>query len=131
MLTRAAICLSTLLLPTFALAEEPKDPRDRIVGVWNSLDRHVSIGSLYQPVHGVRKRKAEIHFEHKGEGLSGHAICAHHREILFQERWKDGRTELGKVRFADNTLSFEYDIAEWRITDGPIAVEEKSLENAG
>jgi hypothetical protein len=131
MLSRSLIWLSMVLLPQLLLAEPPQDPRDRIVGTWNTIDRHVALGSLYQPVHGVRKRESVIFFERKGEGLAGHAVHADHSAIIGQERWKDGRTEFRAARFEGDTLSFEFDIVEWRITAGPIAVEEKRIENAG
>jgi hypothetical protein len=102
-----------------------------IVGTWKAVDRHVSIGSLYQPVHGVRKRESEITFEQSGEQLHGHAVHAGHQAISFQERWNDGRTELGSVKFAEGKLTFEFDIAEWRKEAGPLAVESGRLENKG
>src|SRR6186997_976244 len=102
MLSRSLLWLSIALLPSLLLAEPPKDARDRIVGMWNSLDRHAGIG-----------------------------VHADHAAITGQERWKDGRTEFRAVRFADDMLSFEFDIAEWRTSAGPIAVEEKRIENAG
>src|SRR6185503_3328394 len=131
MLSRISTCLAIVLLPNVLLADPPQDPRDRIVGAWNSTDRHAAMGSLFQPVHGVRKRESVVYFERKGDGLAGHAICADHAGISYQERWKDGRTEFCAVRFVGDTLTVEFDIAEWRITAGPIAVEEKRLENTG
>jgi endonuclease YncB( thermonuclease family) len=102
-----------------------------VLGTWNSIDRHVAIGSLYQPVHGVRKREGVVYFEQKGDGLTGYAVHADHKGISFQERWKDGRTDFRQVTFADNRLMFEFDIGQWRKEAGPLAVEAGGLENKG
>jgi hypothetical protein len=102
-----------------------------ILGAWDVTDRHVAIGSLYQPVHGVRKREAKVYFAMQGDRIIGHAVMADHAAISFQERWKDGRTEFRVVRFADNQLIFEFDIDQWRSDAGPLAVENKTQKNAG
>jgi cyanophycinase len=112
-------------------APAPDDKAAEIVGTWETIDRHVAMGSLYQPVHGVRKREGVVHFEQDGDRLSGYAIHADHEAISHQERWKDGRTEFRKVSFADGRLVFEWDIGEWFPSAGPIAVEQRRLENKG
>src|SRR5262245_55896495 len=94
---------------TAVMAAEPAS----VVGTWDSVDRHVAIGSLYQPVHGVRKREGVVHFREKGKELIGWAVHADHKQITHQERWKDGRTEFRKVAFEGNKLTFEWDIGEW------------------
>jgi endonuclease YncB( thermonuclease family) len=81
------------------------------------------MGSLYQPVHGVRKRSATIYFSLDGDRLKGHSLTPDYREISFQERWTDGRTEFRDVRFADGRLTVEFDIDEWRRGAGPLAVD--------
>jgi len=102
-----------------------------ILGTWETIDRHVAMGSLFQPVHGVRKREGVVHFRQDGDRLSGYAIHANYKQITNQERWKDGRTDFRNVSFAGNRLTLEWDIGEWLPTAGPIAVEEKMLENKG
>lgn len=106
------------------------DPK-AILGRWDSLDRHVAMGSLFQPVHGVRKREAVVAFQKDGERLMGFAIMADHKAITNQERWKDGLTELRNVRFESNQLSFEFPIGEWFETKAPIAVADKRIANQG
>src|SRR5262245_51752571 len=126
-------CPLTCLLVVSTLVPQadaaPGDAVSPILGTWNSIDRHVAIGSLFQPVHGVRRREARVTFQREGGRLTGFAVMADHKGISFQERWKDGRTEFRNVRIADDKLSFEFDIAEWRMTAGPIAVEDRQLEN--
>ncbi len=122
----AAVVLSAILGQTAEL-QEPVS----IVGTWESLDRHVAMGNLFQPVHGVRKREAVVCFHQEGDKLRGYAICEEHQAITHQERWKDGRTEFRKVSFTDDWLVFEWDIGEWFPTAGPIAVEDGRLANKG
>lgn len=102
-----------------------------IVGIWNSLDRHASMGSLYQPVHSVRKREGVVCFEQQGDRLTGFAVVGHYKEIVFQERWTEGRTPFTSVRFADNQLMFEFPIDEWRVEAAPLSVEAKRQPNRG
>jgi cyanophycinase len=102
-----------------------------IVGTWNSIDRHVSIGSLFQREHGVRKRESVVTFRLEDGRLTGFVDVADHKAISFQERWKDGRTDFRKVQFANNTLTFEFDVAEWRMEAGPLAVENRQQQNGG
>jgi endonuclease YncB( thermonuclease family) len=102
-----------------------------ILGEWKSVDRHVAIGSLFQPVHGVRKRESMVYFEQTATGLTGHAIDPDHDAISFQERWKEGRTDFRQVQFSNGRLTIEFDIAEWRRGAGPLAVEDGSLRNEG
>jgi cyanophycinase len=102
-----------------------------VLGTWETLDRHIAMGSLYQPVHGVRKRVGLVRFEQVGDQLRGHAVHADHDAISYQERWKDGFTGFRNVAFDEGRLRFEWDIAEWFPTAGPIAVERKRLENKG
>ena len=111
--------------------EGADDKPSPVVGTWDSIDRHVSIGSLYQPVHGVRKRDGVVTFEHQGGRLIGYAIHADHKQIVGQDRWKDGRTEFRQVTFEGNRLTFEFDIVEWRKEAGPLAVEQGRVENKG
>jgi endonuclease YncB( thermonuclease family) len=110
---------------------KPGDKPAAVVGTWASLDRHVAIGSLFQPVHGVRKREAVVQFKQDGDRLTGFAVMADHKAISFQERWTDGRTEFRNVSFADGRLVFEFDVGEWRANAGPIAVEDRKLANKG
>jgi hypothetical protein len=102
-----------------------------LLGTWKATDRHLAMGSLYQPVHGVRQRVATVHFRQDGDRLLGHSMTEDHQGISFQERWKDGRTEFRQVRFTDRRVAFELDIAEWRAGAGPIAVEDRRLANQG
>jgi mannose-6-phosphate isomerase-like protein (cupin superfamily) len=102
-----------------------------ILGAWEAVDRHIAMGSLYQPVHGVRKRKAKLYFAMEGDQIAGHAIMAGHAAISFQERWKDGRTDFRLVRFSEDQLVFEFDIDQWRREAGPLAVEDQTQKNAG
>jgi len=126
------LCCSALLaVGSVTASAEESSPKPAIVGTWDSIDRHVAIGSLYQPVHGVRKREGVVYFEQKEGRLTGHAVQADHQAISYQERWKDGRTDFRKVTFADNRLMFEFEIGEWRKEAGPLAVEEGRLENKG
>jgi hypothetical protein len=129
-----AIALCARLL----VAHEPLGPvRDgtdqplAIVGTWEAVDRHVAMGSLYQPVHGVRQREAVVTFQQAGDRLTGFAVCGHHHQISNQERWKGGRTEFRKVTIEDNRLTIEFAIDEWFKGSGPLAVEEGRLKNAG
>src|SRR5205085_1706922 len=94
-------------------------------------DRHAAIGSIFQPVHGARTRESMVYFREDGGRLSGYAIHENPEAISFQERWKDGRTDFRTVRFADNQVTLDFDIAEWRRGAGPLAVEEGRLENKG
>src|SRR5262245_22196576 len=102
-----------------------------IVGFWKSIDHHAAMGSLYQPVHGARRRESQVFFEQTIDGLAGRAVHADHAAITCQERWKDGRTEFKNVEFADGRLKFEFDIGQWRQGSGPLAVDEGRLENKG
>jgi mannose-6-phosphate isomerase-like protein (cupin superfamily) len=122
------LALAAPFLPALCAAD---DPPPSVVGAWESIDRHVAIGSLYQPVHGVRKREGMVYVEQNGDRLTGYAIQADHAAITFQERWKDGRTDFRKVTFEGNRLMFEFDIGEWRKEAGPLAVEQGKLENKG
>src|SRR5262249_53732646 len=111
-------CLLTCLVVFSALVSQtdaPKGVYSPIICTWISIVRHVAIGSLFQPVHGVRKREALVTFQLKGGQLTGFAIMPDHKAISFQERWKDGRTTFRNVQFANNKLTFEFDIAEWRM----------------
>src|SRR5262245_31955876 len=119
--------LGVLCLAGAAMAQTPPT----IIGDWETLDRHVAMGSLYQPVHGVRKREGLVRFAREGERLVGHAIHEDHRAITHQERWQDGRTEFRQVTFAGGKLSFEWDIGEWFPTAGPVAVEDRKLASKG
>jgi cyanophycinase len=118
----------TKILPT---KENPKDPSASILGTWAALDRHLAIGSLYQPVHGVRIRDGVVQFRLEGERLMGRAIHADHAAITHQQRWKDGCTEFRKVTFAGDKLTFEWDIAEWRKQAGALAIDDNRLPNKG
>ena len=46
-------------------AEPPADTSTTIVGEWETIDRHLAMGSLYQPVHGVRNGKELSAFKYK------------------------------------------------------------------
>ena len=110
--------------------QEPRNRRPSW-GHGRPVDRHVAIGSLYQPVHGVRKRAAKVFFAMEGDRIAGHAVMADHAAISHQERWKEGRTDFRLVRFTENQLVFEFDIDEWRAGSGPLAVEDRTQNNAG
>jgi cyanophycinase len=128
----AGICCQIAAGQQPAASQRPLElTLESLLGNWESLDRHVAIGSLFQPVHGVRKREAVVCFHREGESLRGYARCADHREISHQERWTDGRTEFTKVSLADGQLTFEFPIGEWFASAGPIAVEDRRLENKG
>lgn len=110
-----------------------KKPTDNslIQGKWNTIDRHIAMGSLYQPVHGVRKREGAVYFQQERDKLIGHSVTKDHEGISFQERWKNGHTNFRTVEFADNRLAFEFEIGEWRKGAGPLAVEEGRAANQG
>jgi hypothetical protein len=108
-----------------------REPPSPIVGVWASVDRHAAMGSLFQPVHGVRKREAVVYFLQDADGLKGYTLLADHKDITFQEAWTDGRTHFRNVTFQGDRLTFDVDFDKWRMDAGPIAVEEGRLENAG
>jgi|GEM_PF-1258563 Cyanophycinase and related exopeptidases len=118
-------------LETAVSAVKAADSAAALVGTWETIDRHIAMGSLYQPVHGVRKREGVVHFRLEGDRLIGWAIHADHQAITHQERWKDGRTDFRKVSFADGRVVFEWDIGQWLPTAGPIAVEQGRQENKG
>ena len=40
-----------------SLSREQPVAQSAILGVWKSSDRHASMGSLYQPLHGVRSAR--------------------------------------------------------------------------
>jgi cyanophycinase len=122
----------TIAAPTIQAQADPAASDDMpLLGTWETIDRHVAMGSLYQPVHGVRKREGLVRFERVQQQLRGYAVHADHEAISYQERWKDGYTGFRNVTFEKGRLSFEWDIAEWLPTAGPIAVERKRLENKG
>jgi len=125
--TVTLVWLGWLSMTAAAAAQGPP----AIEGTWETLDRHVAMGSLYQPVHGVRKREGLVHFAQKDGRLVGWAVHEDHAAITHQERWKDGRTEFKNVAYADGKLTFQWDIGEWIPTAGPIAVEDHKLENKG
>ncbi len=110
---------------------EADDPTPPIVGTWKSLDRHVAMGSIYQPVHGVRQREGVVTFQREGDQLNGFAVCALHKQITNQERWKEGRTQFRKVTFSDNRLTIEFDIEEWVQESRPLLVASGRVENKG
>jgi cyanophycinase len=132
---RALIVACGLFALGQAAAEDPAQPPaltpESLVGTWESLDRHAAMGSLFQPVHGVRKREAVVCFHQEGGALRGYAICDGHQQISNQERWKDGRTDFHKVSLDAGRLLLELPIGEWFPTDGPIAVEDGLQENKG
>src|SRR5262245_19999122 len=76
---------------------KPSEKPSPVVGSWKATDRHVAIGSLFQPVHGVRKRESMVCFRQDGGRLSGYAIHEDHAAITHQERWKDGHTNFRSV----------------------------------
>ena len=122
----------TIAAPTIQAQADPAVSENTpLLGVWETIDRHVAMGSLYQPVHGVRKRVGLVRFEQAGDQIRGYAVHADHEAISYQERWKDGYTGLRNVTFEKGRLAFEWDIAEWFPTAGPIVVERKRLENKG
>jgi len=128
------VCLAAASMLHFVTAvaqalkggEQPRDDKPAaIVGVWKSTERHVALASLFQPEHGVRKRRAGVHFKQAGDRLTGQVVAED-----VQEGWTDGRTDFRKVTFIDDRLVFEFDIA-WRKEHGPLAVEAGRLENKG
>jgi len=127
-LSRSA--LGILCLTAAAAAQSPP-PAAAILGDWETLDRHVAMGSLYQPVHGVRKREGLVRFALEGGRLVGRAVHEDHKAITHQERWTDGRTLFRQVSFTAGKLAFEWEIGEWFPTAAPIAVEDGKLPNKG
>src|SRR5262245_9636455 len=105
--------------------KKPDGKLAAIVGDWDSIDRHVAIASLFQPVHGVRKRDAVIHFRQDADRLVGHVVAEDG-----QKGWKDNRTDFRQVTFTDDRLVFEFDI-RWNPQNGPLAVEAGRAENKG
>jgi endonuclease YncB( thermonuclease family) len=106
--------------------KKPGDTPPPVVGTWENTERHVALGSLYQPMHGVRIRQAVVRFNQDGGRLSGHAVAEDG-----QGGWKDNRTDFRNVTFAGDRLTFEFDIREWRKGAGPLAVEAGQLANKG
>jgi endonuclease YncB( thermonuclease family)/Leucine-rich repeat (LRR) protein len=129
--TPAGLAKLKRALPQLDTGRGRPDSSSAIVGVWESIDHHAAMGSLYQPVHGARHRESQVHFEQTIDGLAGRAVHADHAAITHQERWRDGRTEFKNVEFADGQLKFEFDIGQRRQGSGPLAVERGRLENKG
>jgi hypothetical protein len=102
-----------------------------VLGAWQVTDRHVAMGSLFQPSHGVRARGSVLTLEEKAGQLRGYAIVPGYKEIVSQRDWKDGRTEMLQASFADGRLTLEWEIRKWLEGAGPLAVEEKRAENKG
>jgi hypothetical protein len=125
------------LFPILGLAgnQECPEPRDdpfsAILGEWHTIDTHAAMGSLYQPVHAVRKRDGVVHFERVDGRPAGHAVVDGHAAISNQERWTDGRTDFHKVVFEEGTLRIEFPVEEWVASAAPFAVESGRLENKG
>lgn len=101
-----------------ASAQEPKGDKKRndklelIVGAWESQDRHLAMGTLYQPSHSVRAREGAVYFKLDGDKLTGYSITPKGMGLSGSNSWKDGRTEFRTVTFADGKLVFEFDVKE-------------------
>ena len=102
-----------------APAQEPKradkkrdDKPELIVGTWESQDRHLAMGTLYQPMHGTRLREGSVHFKQDGDKLIGYSVTPKGMGLSGSNEWKDGRTEFRTVTFADGNLVFEFDVRE-------------------
>src|SRR6266487_33202 len=56
--------------------QKPGDDAAAVLGTWERIDRHVALASLLQPEHGVRKRKATVHFARAGgrDGGQGRGV---------------------------------------------------------
>lgn len=93
-----------------------------LVGAWKASERHEAHGSLFQPVHSARKRDALIYFEQDGDQLTGRSETPKHKQIAGQGDW-DGRRVLSRVRFSDDKLVFEVDIADWSPDTLPLSPE--------
>ena len=109
----SALCLLN------ASAEEPKgDAKKRdgkptsIAGAWESQDRHLAMGTLYQPEHNTRQREGAVYFKQDGDKWTGYSITPKGMGLSGSDSWKDGRTEFRTVMFADGKLVFEFDVKE-------------------
>src|SRR5262245_936528 len=123
-----AALISALAAPLSA-QEGQGSAADLILGAWKTTDRHLSLGSLYQPVHAVRTRGAELTFQMHDGKLRAHAFVPNFKEIVRQTGW-DGRREIS-ASFADGRLKMEWEIREWFTGEGPLAVEEHRTPNKG
>jgi len=123
-------CIALVVATLMAHLTWAAEPAD-LVGTWDTIDRHVAMGSLYQPVHGNRKREGVVHFRLVDGRLVGCAICEDHSAITHQERWTHGRTNFKRVEFNSGKLTIEWDFDEWFPTAAPLAVEHKKIENKG
>ena len=102
-------------------AAPPIDPK-ALVGVWNGLDRHAAMATLFQVEHGVRKRDASIEFKLVGGRLVGRANGE-------DSDAPDG-VEFRNLSLADGQLAFEFDI-RFSKEKGPLAVEAGRAEPKG
>ena len=115
------VCLTMTSALCFlnAPAQEPKgddkkrnDKPELIVGAWESQDRHLAMGTLYQPEHGTRLREGGVYFKLEGDKLTGYSITPKGMGLSGSNSWKNGRTEFRTVTFADGKLVFEFDVRE-------------------
>jgi hypothetical protein len=114
------------------VAQEPKgtekkrgDKPPSIVGAWDAQDRHLAMGTLYQPFHGTRIRESTVYFKQDGDKLSGYSVTPKGEGLSGSNAWKDGRTEFRTVTFADGKLVFEFDVKEVE-HDWDLAVKDKA-----
>jgi hypothetical protein len=129
------LCLAATSALCFldAPAQEPKGPDKKrddklalILGSWESQDRHLAMGTLYQPSHTTRQRKGSVHFKLDGDKLTGYSITPPGNGLSGSASWKDGRTEFRTVTFADGKLTIEFDVKE--INHGyDLSVKEKAI----
>ena len=115
------VCLTMTSALCFlnAPAQEPKgdhkkrnDKPELIVGAWESQDRHLAMGTLYQPEHSVRQRVGAVYFKRDGDKLTGHSITPKGMGLSGSNSWKDGRTEFRTGAFEGGKLVFEFDVRE-------------------
>lgn len=83
-----------------------------VVGTWTTEDRHLAMGSVFQPHHETRQREAVMYLKQQGDQLSGYSITARHDAISNQGDWKEGRTTFNRVTFSEGKLMIEFNIKD-------------------
>src|SRR5262245_12843027 len=98
--------------------EPPADRKKRddkpapVVGTWTTEDRHLAMGTLYQPIHTVRLRSSIVTFQQDGDRITGVSLTEKGEGLSGDPAWPDGRTAFRTVTFADGRLVFEFDVRE-------------------
>jgi hypothetical protein len=138
MIRTCVVCLAaTAVLCIGAAAQEqskstnnPARQTASIVGEWKAEDRHLAMGTLYQPMQGTRQRLSTVHFQQDGDRFTGYSITPKGEGLSGDKEWPSGRTEFRSVTYADNRLVFEFDVKEvkhgWRQrskSEGTIRIE--------